>query len=289
MSKYKPQVPDSPITDLSGLTPDLTGFIGPTIFPFETMAKESAIVYYVPSATETAAQTNRANGADPTEVALASAHYDYAAGDVAVRFSLSEEEIANLGGYPTAEKLGLESAWRTVHGKLESLVALEVFSSENVATGANVDAMIQNALYQTRLVKGKIALVLSQTAKTALFADTSFATRLTNAKAAIPTAGEVTENTILRAMYGFDAILVGDDTYWTETAVVAVVRLPDPAQMSYRQKAILGRVFCFDSEKPELSVHDKDHKVCYDGIAKYDLAVLNADGICLIELGESGS
>jgi hypothetical protein len=284
MSRFSNEITEGIVIDYAGVDPDVTGFIGARLFPFETMAVETGTIRYVPNITEGTAVTTRADGAEPTRTSLASGTYSYTAGDVSDGFLMSEEEILNIGGYSNAEQFGLESAYVSVYAKHEALVKAEVWACGVAASGSTVDAQIQNAMYKTRDVRGEYALILGQSARTALFADASMLARLTGVQAAIPEAGQAAEISLLKAVYGFEVVLVGDDTYWTDADNAAVVKLPSKDRMSYKRRAETGKTFIFGDEKPELRIIDKPYSVAFDGVTKMDIATLNSAGMCLVDL-----
>lgn len=285
MSKYNPKEGIRP--DLMDLEPDTSIYICEDILPTEDMATETQDVYYVPTATRATAETDRTAGDEPTRTSLASAKLEYTAGDISHGFELAEREIDNLGGIEIAEKVGGESAALTVWDKRETLTAAALFADAiQDAVGDTVDAQIRNALNKTMLCRGEYALVVSQTAKLALLDATSVQDRLANVKAAIPRAGEDAEISLLRALYGFGRILIGDDTYWTSGTKAAVVKLPPKRPLIYKSRAILGCTFtfCQNGHRIEVRCVDKPYKVCWDGLLKAHIALLNATGVCNVDL-----
>lgn len=293
MSKFSPR--EGIRQDLMGLAlpaEDVVRYFCERLFPTEVMKTATQTIYYVPTATVAVTQTNRVAGAEPTRTALASATYAYSAGDVSHGFTLSEEEIDNLGGIENADQVGGLSAKLSVWDKRETMTAAVVFHADRTAAyGATVDAAIRAGLASVRLCVGEIALVMSQTAKLALLDDASVQARLDNVKAAIPEAGEAAEDAILRALYGVQAVIVGLDQFWTEAAKVAIVRIPPSRAFAYKTWPILGKTFVFNGyDAPEQAIEvrvvDKPYHVAWDGLAKMDIALLNEEAIAVVDLDD---
>lgn len=291
MSKFKPR--EGIRRDLMAIalpTEDVVNYLCEDLFPTEGMKVAAQTVYYVPTASPATPETDRTAGDEPDRTTLASATFAYSADDVSHGFELAEEEIDNLGGIENADQVGGLSAKLSIWDARELLVAGTIFNASRTrATGDTVDAAIRAGLVGVRHCVGEIALVMSQTAKLALLDDASVQARLDNVKAAIPQAGEAVEDALLRALYGVQQVKVGMDQFWTDEDDIAIVRVPPKRLFAYKSFPILGRTFVFNGydapeEAIEVRVVDKPYKVCYDGLMKMDIALLNEGAIRLVNL-----
>lgn len=276
-------------------------YIGNIVYPVRKAAKKGGTITYQELVADQTAQTNRVANAAPSRTLLGTSSTTWTASEKIYGFDIPESEEDQYESVTNMDTVGGKAAKRTVMKNLEAAAAVKLFSTAryNAASdiGSAIIAGLQDAADSVRRYNGRLALVCSKTFLQALLAETEISDILkaqygnSNIVPAMILQPENLKN-VLASIFKFDAVLVGDDTYWklaTKEDGAAVVMLPPSEDGSEKMDPILGGNWTFmmgESGSPVRinSFYDENrHTNTYDATAFNQLVELNADAAVMVK------
>lgn len=303
IEQYETQKGQRP--DLEALeTNPVIGYIGSRIFPPVNTMEKTGTIYYRTLSADVAAQTGRSTGVAPTRTLLTDSSTTFTCAEVVKRYGVDRDEVKQMGGIASADKLGGTASKRSVQRAIEAAVALAILKNSGATTydiEASLIAAVGVGKEAIRRYPGKTALVLSSTIFDRIMSYSEITARFNLASASI--LGVQAEDIISRkpsalklalgGILGIDEILIGDDDQWYDQDAAmqdraALVKLPDPEAFSHKLDPMLGKQMLYlpDGSQPFMveSFYDPDIKVNnYDAAAWYQLKILNTGAIYVLD------
>ena len=291
--------------DLEALeTNPVIGFIGNRIYPVVNVMEKTGTIYYRTLTTDSAAQTSRTVGTAPSANYLTDSSTTFTAQDYFKRYNVDRDEVKQMGGIESADKLGATASKRSVQRAVETAVAAATLANAS-ATVYDIEAsLITRAgigMEAIRRYPGRTAFVCSALIFGRIMRLTEIVNRFSLASAVLGGADAVdiiqrkpaALRMALSSILGVDEVLVGDDDQWydasgTYQTRAALVKLPDPEPFSHKLDPVYGKMFQYlpDGQQPYVieSFYDEDVKSnVYDATEWMDLKDFNVDALYILD------
>lgn len=266
-------------------------WIGDRIYPNEQKAESSGTLWYAPVQSEVSAQSGR----DPqtgaiTRTFVATAQKPFACEEKISRYSLTADDVGNLGGIAKADLIGGRGAHLAIKQKLEAIKALALMTGDAHAVDANIFTTFRTGLKAIKRFSGRNALVCSLEVYNTIVQSKAFYQRLTFSGVTLQGREDVLSlkpevlRQMLQQFFGVEEILVGDDDIWNASAYAGkavLVKLPSVEEMSYKSAAELGKTICYmlDNNRDfviESHPNENDRIDDYDAVSYVHVVEFNA-------------
>jgi len=277
------------------------GYVGDMLLPQVKIATKAGTVYDMQLVADASATTSRSAGSAPTAVSITENSSAISTAEVIKRYKIPYESVPLLGGVAAVDALGAKASKRSVQNAMETAqLAAVVTGAGTSITSAIVDGII-DAADQVHRYNGRTAFVCNVGQYRWLMQQDEVKNLLVRtfgglgAVESLSLTKNVFQN-MLQALFGFDAVLVADDTFWPYAyrTTAAVVKLPTADETSYVTDPELGRTFVYwptnDGPYEINSFADDDIRAnVYDCVSWYDAEIFNTGARVLLQISTSGS
>jgi hypothetical protein len=236
------------------------GYIGTKMMPVVPVSEKAGSMAYATVTAETAAQTGRVAGSAPNPTQISNSAHAWACSEIIERAAITPDEVKQMGGIESADKIGFRWAMRSVLKAREALIAAVVLGDKDATFDpAKMRTQVQTALQTLRLYPGKTVLASSSMTLKAMVqqiaGDTNagplFARIVTGTNSAEAVLGLSIKAWLqgLAMFVGVDEVLAGDDAVWNagtcaeKFSIVKVDNTNDP--LSHKYLPILGKTITF--------------------------------------------
>lgn len=234
--------------------PAIADFIGERIMPTFNMPQKTGTLYYRDVQGATAAQAGRSAFAAPTVADVASSNVSYTCVESILDSRMSDDEVAQFGGLPTAQIEMAKIVKRALLLAREQKIAdiLGTVPGQDILD--SVSEAVEAGLQAIALTRGRKALVCGYTTFRRLTRYTEITSALLRPNATISAAMSVrnVDQVTLAGILGVDEVIVGLDTPWP-AGEAWLVTLP-PTNNPNGSDPILGATLQYmpDGEQPYL-------------------------------------
>lgn len=278
-----------------GLRPDLAAievnapesYIGYRLYPAVGVMQKQGRVYYQTLTADSAAQTNRNAGEAPSRTLVTPSSATWTATEYIKRYGVTRSETKEYGGIEVADRVGGMASKRSVMRATEDAHATQALTgtATDISDGV-VDGLV-DAAQDVKRYGGRLAFVLSHAVYRHLIGLTEIKEKLGWTFEPMQAADILSINqnvfiNMLKGVFAFDEVLIGDDDHWDDSGKAVVCKLPDPAIFSHKLDPVLGKTMTFypDGSQPyevESFYDDDDKTNNYDCSAWLNIKELNAD------------
>lgn len=276
------------------------GYIADQVFPVVPVAEKAGSVAYATIVADAAAQTGRSAGVAPTSTQLANSATTYSAAEIIKRYSITPDEVKQMGGIENADMVGAKASKRSVFTAIEEAVAAATLGVAVSATfdPAKVQTEVQDAVDAIEQYEGVLTLVTStKTVKAmiqAMLADNTVGPALARiVSGASPQVSMTGLNfkawlDALAMLFGVDKVLLGTSRIWNASAIrgrFALAKLDDGMDpLSHKYLPVLGKRFQFlqDGTNPfsiETYANRDTHNNNYDASVWQEIKTLNSGAL----------
>lgn len=284
-----------------GLRPDLAAievnapesYIGFRLYPQVAVQQKQGRAYYQTLTADSAAQTNRNAGEAPTRTLLTPTSATWTATEFIKRYGVTRSEAKEFGGIEIADKIGATGSKRSVMRAIEDTIATQALTGDTTDISGGAVEGLSDAAQSVKRYAGRLAFVCSHAVYRHLVNLKEITDKLGWTCKPMEAADILSLNSnvfinMLKGVFAFDEILIGDDNHWDDEGKAVVCKLPDPGEFSHKLDPVLGKTMTFypDGEQPyEVeSFYDDDDKVNnYDCSAWLNVKELNADAKVVVD------
>lgn len=280
------------------------GYIGSEILPVVQVAAKAGTYYYATIEADSDAQTSRAAGAAPTATTVAEDSAAFAAAERIKRYKVPWEAIPLLGGLEKSDAMGATASKRSVLNALETAQLAAVIDGAGTSiTSAIIDGLI-DAADQVHRYAGRTAFCCNVGQYRWLMQQDEIQNLLirtfggVGAVQAMSLTKDMFKN-MMQAIFGYDEVLIADDTFWPYTyrTTSVVVKIPDGTDpMSFVSEPEYGRTMIYwpegaDSTPYEInSFADDDLRSNIFDCTEWDsIEEMNSGAKVLLTINTSGS
>lgn len=277
-----------------GIRPDLAAievnmpesYIGFRLYPSVGVMQKQGRVYYQTLTADNAVQTNRNAGEAPNRLLLTPSSATWTAAEYIKRYGVTRDEAKEFGGIEVADKVGAMASKRSVMRGIEDALATQALTGDTSDISGDVINGLVEAAQSVKRYAGRLAFVCSHSVYRHLIGLAEVTAKLGWTFKPMEAADIMSINqnvfiNMLKGVFAFDEVLIGDDDHWDDEGKAIVCKLPDPAVFSHKLDPVLGKTMLFypDTEQPyevESFYDDNDKVNNYDCSAWLNVKELNA-------------
>ena len=252
MEQYKTKNGDrKDLADLPVAQP--IGYIGGKVFPTANIFQKTGTINYQGLVADSAAQTNRVQGAAPSSTVVAEATDAFSCTERIKRYIVDWTRVLSYGDVDGSDRVGTKASKRSVLNSLETeQLGVLIDAAGTDITSSIVDGIL-GAAYAVRRYSGRLAFVCNQGTYRYLIQQSAITDLLLRSFSGLSSAQAMSlEPAVFKAMlqgiFAFDEVLVADDSYWpaSYTYTAAVCKIPDGTDPeSYLIEPELGRTLVY--------------------------------------------